>query len=244
MCILSSNIRPARAGAARARGIGKAEVLHKEPHFPIVTNLPRKGFQTDASERFAPCKCYEEFYCPRGNMENEIKQQLLDLHAIRTDTRFMASNQLRLWLSTFPICCWNACAPWRCQTRSGASDSRHDPLAPAIGALITVSVRRVCCPLASAFALKELFEQAQRVLRAASGGGVAPHSFARTRPATLDHPSPRSQSPCRQTAKEGVNCTPGTTESLTAPPLSSRIKASSMALSLLQSHRTACLRVE
>ena len=35
-----------------------------------------------------------------------------------------------------------------------------------IGALITVSVRRVYVRLVSGFALKELFEQAQRVLRA------------------------------------------------------------------------------
>ena len=84
------------------RVIGKAEVLHEEnnPRF-MVTNLPRKGFQTDAPERFARCKCYEEFYCPLGNMENEIKEQLLDLHADRTSTHFMASNQLRLCLSSF-----------------------------------------------------------------------------------------------------------------------------------------------
>ena len=59
----------------------------------IVTNLRSKGFQTDASERYAPCRGYEDFYCPRGNMENEIKQQLLDLHADRTSTHYMASNQ-------------------------------------------------------------------------------------------------------------------------------------------------------
>ena len=77
-----------RESWSRARRvIGKAEVLHEKnnPRF-IVTNLPRKGFQNDAPERFAPSKCYEGFYCPRGNMENEIKQQLLDLHADRTST--------------------------------------------------------------------------------------------------------------------------------------------------------------
>ena len=34
-------------------------------------------------------------------MENRIKEQQLDLFADRTSTRYMASNQLRLWLSTF-----------------------------------------------------------------------------------------------------------------------------------------------
>jgi hypothetical protein len=69
-----------RESWSRARRvIGKAEVLQEKnnPRF-IVTNLPREGFQSDAPERFAPCKCYEGFYCPRGNMENEIKQQFLD----------------------------------------------------------------------------------------------------------------------------------------------------------------------
>ncbi|MGA7215788.1 MAG: hypothetical protein WBX20_16410 [Terrimicrobiaceae bacterium] len=44
-------------------------MLHEKnnPRF-IVTNLPREGFPSDASERFAPAKCYEEFYCPRANM--------------------------------------------------------------------------------------------------------------------------------------------------------------------------------
>jgi hypothetical protein len=159
-----------RESWSRARRvIGKAEVLHEKnnPRF-IVTNLPREGFQTDASERFAPCKCYEEFYCPRGNMENEIKQQLLDLHADRTSTHFMASNQLRLWLSTFAYLLLERlrtlALPNTVLERATAGTIRLRLL--KIGALITVSVRRVYVRLASGFALKELFEQAQRVLRA------------------------------------------------------------------------------
>ena len=159
-----------RESWSRARRvIGKAEVLHEKnnPRF-IVTNLPREGFQNDAPERFAPCKCYEEFYCPRGNMENEIKQQLLDLHADRTSTHFMASNQLRLWLSTFAYLLLERlrtlALPNTVLERATAGTIRLRLL--KIGALITVSVRRVYVRLASGFALKELFEQAQRVLRA------------------------------------------------------------------------------
>ena len=159
-----------RESWSRARRvIGKAEVLHEKnnPRF-IVTNLPKEGFAGDGPERFAPSKCYEEFYCPRGNMENEIKQQLLDLHADRTSSHFMASNQLRLWLSTFAYLLLERLRTLALQKtvleRATAGTIRLRLL--KIGALITVSVRRVYVRLASAFALKELFEQVLRALRA------------------------------------------------------------------------------
>ena len=44
---------------------------------------------------------YEELYCGRGDMENRIKEQKLDLFASRTSTGWMSSNQLRLWYSAF-----------------------------------------------------------------------------------------------------------------------------------------------
>ena len=57
-------------------------------------------------------KLYEELYCARGEAENRIKEQQLELFADRTSTHRMKSNQLRLWFSRWlTICC----------TRSGAS---------------------------------------------------------------------------------------------------------------------------
>lgn len=84
------------------RVVGKAEVLAKgkNPRF-VVTNLPAEGFPGDAPLRFAPRRLYEQFYCARGDMENRIKEQQLDLFADRTSTHFKASNQLRLWFSSF-----------------------------------------------------------------------------------------------------------------------------------------------
>jgi hypothetical protein len=88
------------------RVIGKAEVLGDKdnPRF-IVTNLAAEGFDDDqqSPDRFCAQKCYEDFYCARGNMENQIKQQYLDLDADRTSTHWMASNQLRLWFSAFAL---------------------------------------------------------------------------------------------------------------------------------------------
>jgi hypothetical protein len=43
---------------------------------------------------------YEEFYCARGNMENRIKEQQLDMFADRTSAGTMRANQLRLYLSS------------------------------------------------------------------------------------------------------------------------------------------------
>jgi Transposase DDE domain group 1 len=103
----SSNIRPLRAGRAVACVIAKVEVLQDKdnPRF-IVTNLPAKGFedqQQQRVDRFCAQKCYEDFYCARGDMENQIKQQYLDLEADRTSSHWMASNQLRLWFSAFAL---------------------------------------------------------------------------------------------------------------------------------------------
>ena len=78
----------------RRRVVGKAEWLQKggNPRF-VVTNLPRS--------RAAKQALYEELYCARGDMENRIKEQQLDLYADRTSTAKMAANQLRLYFSSF-----------------------------------------------------------------------------------------------------------------------------------------------
>lgn len=72
--------------------IAKAEHLQKgsNPRF-VVTNVKTLGEKV----------LYEKLYCGRGNMENRIKDQQLDLFATRTSTAWMSSNQLRLWFSAF-----------------------------------------------------------------------------------------------------------------------------------------------
>jgi hypothetical protein len=85
------------------RVIGKAEVLPDgdNPRF-IVTNLPPDGRGEPAqAARFAPAALYEQLYCARGDMENRIKEQQLDLFADRTSTHWLSSNQLRLWFAAF-----------------------------------------------------------------------------------------------------------------------------------------------
>ncbi len=57
----------------------------------VVTSLP--------ASKIPPSKLYTNKYCPRGEMENRIKEQQLDLFSDRTSTQTFDSNQLRLWLS-------------------------------------------------------------------------------------------------------------------------------------------------
>jgi hypothetical protein len=57
----------------------------------VVTSLPIK--------KIPPGKLYTQKYCPRGNMENCLKEQKLDLQSDRTSTHTFAGNQLRLWLA-------------------------------------------------------------------------------------------------------------------------------------------------
>src|SRR5208337_4425565 len=81
----------------------KAEVMAQgENPRLVVTKLPAKGFKDDEDPtRFTPARLYEELYCARGDMENMLKQQVLDLKGDRMRTAHLASNQLRVWESTF-----------------------------------------------------------------------------------------------------------------------------------------------
>ncbi len=72
------------------RVIAKSEYLPKgpNPRF-IVTNM-----------RLASDRLYEKLYCARGDMENRIKEQQLDLFADRTSCHSWWPNQWRLLLAS------------------------------------------------------------------------------------------------------------------------------------------------
>jgi len=143
------------------RVIGKAEVMAAgdNPRF-VVTNLPAGGFPGEEDrERFAPQRLYEELYCARGDMENQLKQQVLDLRADRMSTHHLASNQLRLWLATFGYLLLE-----RVRTlglagtdlaRATVGSVRLKLL--KVAAQVRVSVRRVYVQLSSAYPFQELF---------------------------------------------------------------------------------------
>ena len=143
------------------RVIGKAEILAQgdNPRF-IVTNLPKEGW-SDAVQatRFEPAALYEKFYCARGDMENRIKEQQLDLFADRTSTHWLASNQLRLWFSVLAhlIMSTLQAEVLKGTELEGASVGQIRLRLFKIAARLTVSVRRIHIELCSAYPLKGLF---------------------------------------------------------------------------------------
>ena len=132
--------------------MGKAEQLADKanPRF-VVTSLK--------AEDFAAKELYETQTCERGEMENRIKEQQLDLFADRTSTKLLRSNQLRLWFSTLA---YVLLAELR---RVGLEGTKLQKATVGtirtrllkIGARIRVSVRRVRVSLSSNHPLQELF---------------------------------------------------------------------------------------
>jgi hypothetical protein len=127
------------------RVVAKAEDLPKGPNPRFVVTSLAAG-EIDARI------LYEEVYCARGEVENRIKEQQLDLFADRTSAATMRANQLRLWFASFAYVLLEALR------RIGL---RHTQFAAAtcgtirlkllkIGAQVRRSVRRVKIAMASA----------------------------------------------------------------------------------------------
>ena len=160
-----------KSWSRKRRVVGKAEVLAKgdNPRY-VVTNLPKEGFRGDRAGRFEAADLYETFYCQRGDMENRIKEEQMDLFADRTSTHWMASNQLRLWFSAFAHLILSVL---RAEVLKG-TELAHATVGQIrlklfkIGARIKVSCRRVHFELVSAYPWQGLFAKAHRVLVEAS----------------------------------------------------------------------------
>jgi len=142
------------------RVVGKAEHLEKgaNPRF-VVTSLGREEYDART--------LYEDHYCARGEMENRIKEQQLELFADRTSTHYLKSNQLRLWLSSVAYVLMNE------MRRLGLAETE---MAQAqcgtirlkllkIGAQVQITIRRVVVRLASSYPFQELFLAVYRRLR-------------------------------------------------------------------------------
>jgi hypothetical protein len=156
---------------SRARRIiAKAEVTAQgdNPRF-VATNLPVEGFRDDADKtRFTAQRLYEEMYCARGEMENVLKQQVLDLPGDRMSTHHLASNQLRLWLATFAYLLLErvrALGLYGTELAQATVGSVRLKLLKG-AAQVSVSDRRVHVQLSSAFPLPEIFRQCHRRLMA------------------------------------------------------------------------------
>ncbi len=147
--------------SAERRVIAKAEHLRggPNPRF-IVTNLPE--------DYASPKDLYEKVYCARGEMENRIKEQQLDLFADRTSSHTMRANQLRLWFSSLAYVLVSAIR------RISLKETRMSQATCGtirlklfkIGARVKVSVRRFIVHLASACPYQDVFVQALKNIQA------------------------------------------------------------------------------
>lgn len=148
----------ARSWDRERRVIVKAEYSHRGANTRfVVTNLPGN-----------PQQLYDCLYCARGEMENRIKEQQLDLFAGRTSAHRWWPNQLRVLLSALAYVLLEAIR------RLGLADTE---LARAtcgtirlklikIGAVVIRNTRRVLFKLSSSYPFEEIFSLAARRLGA------------------------------------------------------------------------------
>jgi hypothetical protein len=120
-------------------------------HHFVVTSL---SAQAVSSQRL-----HCDYYCPRGEMENRLKEQQLDLFSDRTSNHYFDDNQLRLWLSSFAYVLLNAFRQHLLQ-HTELENARVGTIRSQllkVGTLIRVSVRRIHLALHSAFPRQDLF---------------------------------------------------------------------------------------
>lgn len=125
----------------------------------VVTNVAMATMSAQA--------LYEQGYCPRGDMENRIKEQQLYLFADCLPCERMRSNQIRLYFSSFAYClaqllrrdglCGTPLARAQCHTIRSCLLK--------IGGQVKVTVRRVWVHLSSSYPYRELFQQVVENLR-------------------------------------------------------------------------------
>jgi len=114
-----------------------------------------------------PQGLYDDLYCQRGDMENRIKEQQLDLFAGRTSCHEFLANQFRLLLSSAAYVLIESLRRLGLKgtelAKAQAGTIRLKLL--KIGARISCSVRRVVLHLAGGYPLKELFTRILSHLR-------------------------------------------------------------------------------
>jgi len=141
------------------RVVAKAEHTRQgsNPRF-VVTSLTAADYDARA--------LYEDVYCARGEMENRIKEQQLDLFADRTSAKTMRANQLRLWFASMAYVLMEALR------RIGLAGTQFANATCGtirlkllkIGALVKLSVRRLKLAMASAFPYQQEYRNAYVLL--------------------------------------------------------------------------------
>lgn len=141
--------RTLKTWSKKRRVVGKAEYLSKgyNPRF-VVTSLSKSDYDTRS--------LYEELYCARGDMENRIKEQQLDMFSDRTSTAQMRANQLRLYFSSLAyifLTAFRRIALVGTRFQKSQCGTIRDKLLK-IGATVVISVRRVFIELSESYPYK------------------------------------------------------------------------------------------
>ena len=143
------------------RVVCKAEHLEKGANTRfIVTSVKHEEYDAKT--------LYEKVYCARGEMENRIKAQQLELFSDRTSTHYMRSNQLRMYFSAFAYVLLERLR------HSGLKGTRYamaqcDTIRLKllkIGTLITMSARRIVLSFSEFYPYADLFKHVLSRLRA------------------------------------------------------------------------------
>ncbi len=162
-CFRELAYRTRKSWSRSRRVVAKAEHTgdKSNPRF-IVTSLSKR--------RWAARALYEDFYCARGEAENRIKECQLDLFADRLSTETLRGNQLRLWWASAAYVLMHAVRriglAGTTLARACATTIRLRLL--KIGAVVTVSVRRVKLAMSSACAHQREFIAACHALDVAA----------------------------------------------------------------------------
>ena len=143
------------------RVVAKAEWTQSEanPRFIVTSLTPAYG-----EGRYL----YEKVYCARGEMENRIKECQLDLFADRTSAWSMKANQLRLWFASMAYVLVSSLRRIGLE-KTDLADATCGTIRRKlfkIGALVTISVRRIKIAMASGCPYKAIFADAHRALAA------------------------------------------------------------------------------
>jgi len=150
-----------KSWSRRRRVVGKAEWTQGEanPRF-IVTSLTKAEGYGDGQA------LYEKVYCARGEMENRIKECQMDLFADRTSTATLQANQLRLWMASMAYVLVETVRRLALGTTSLAEATCGTIRRKLfkIGALVTISVRRIKIACASACPYRYIFAAAYAAL--------------------------------------------------------------------------------
>jgi hypothetical protein len=151
--------RTLKSWSRARRVIAKAEQIEgKENPRYVVTSL--------AASAWRPRALYEQLYCPRGEMENRIKEQML-LFADRMSAETMRANQLRLYLSAAAYVLVEALRRLALKgtelAQAQVNTIRLRLL--KIGARVRWTARRVSVSMASAYPWQSLFARTWKALR-------------------------------------------------------------------------------